>query len=194
MSPSATLRAQFVAQAAIALGLATAIVGLSGRWTAVATAGFAVYGVALVYLVTLLPRLGRKQFRWAGPRLLQSFAAIAWWIGAVVLATHHAAVSRSPFSGAVVPALVVGGYVQLIVASLSYLGPVLVGGGHERLAASFRLTRSWVGLIAGNVAAIAACVTTTRAVYVVAVAIWAADAGIRGALLIAARLQVVRTQ
>ena len=131
-------------------------------------------------LVTLLPRLGRKQFRWAGPRLVQAGAAIAWWIAAVGLAAAHAAGGRSPFSGAVMPTLVVGGYVQLLVAALSYLGPVLVGGGHERLVASFRLTRSWVGLVAGNVAALAASSGVTRPVYVGAVAVWAVDGTVAG--------------
>jgi hypothetical protein len=54
---------------------------------------------------------------------------------------------------AVIFALVVGGYAQILVASLAYLGPVLSAGGHERLARSFAVTGSWPGLVAGNVAA-----------------------------------------
>lgn len=188
-SPRSTLAAQFGVQAAMAAGLAAAVAGLLGGWRGPAAAGLAVYGLSLVFLVTLLPRLGRKQFRWAGPRLVQAGAAIAWWIGAVVLATVHAAAGRSPFSGAVVPALVIGGYVQLLVAALSYLGPVLVGGGHERLAASFRLTRSWVGLAAGNVASAAACAGWVPHVYATAVAVWAVDGSVRAGLLIVSRLR-----
>jgi hypothetical protein len=192
-SPRATFGAQFGVQAAMFAGLAAAIVGLLAQRPGLAAAGFAAYGASLIYLVTLLPRLGRKQFRWAGPRLVQAGAAIVWWLGAVALAAQHAAVGHSPFSGAVVPALVIGGYVQLIVAALSYLGPVLVGGGHERLAASFRLTRSPVGFVAGNVAAVAACASAPRALYAVALGVWTVDGAARAVLLARTR-RVSRAQ
>ena len=80
---------------------------------------------------------------------------------------------------------------QLLVASLSYLGPVLVGGGAERLAASFRLTRSWAGLVAGNVVALAACAMWAWPVYVVALVLWVVDASARAALLLLARASVI---
>jgi nitrite reductase (NO-forming) len=190
MSPRASLGAQFGVQAVMAAGLAAAVVGLLGRWHVAAAMGLAVYGGSLVYLVTLLPRLGPKQFRWAGPRLVQAGAAIVWWIGAVGLAAGHAAAGHSPFSGAVVPALVIGGYVQLLAAALSYLGPVLVGGGHPRLAASFRATRSCVGLVAGNVAAVSACTGLARPVYAAALGVWAVDGSVRAGLLVTVRLRL----
>jgi hypothetical protein len=84
---------------------------------------------------------------------------------------------------------VVGGYVQLLVAALSYLGPVLVGGGHERLTASFRVTRSWIGPAAGNVATLAACAGLVPQVYAIAVAVWAVDGSVRAGLLIVSRLR-----
>jgi hypothetical protein len=55
--------------------------------------------------------------------------------------------------GPVLRALAVGGLAQILVASLAYLGPVLRGGGHERLTQGFALTRSWPGLALANVAA-----------------------------------------
>jgi hypothetical protein len=72
------------------------------------------------------------------------------------------------------PALVIGAYVRLIVATLSYLGPVPKGGGHERLARSCRRTRSWVGPVAGNLAAVAACAGLAPTVHAAAVAVWTA--------------------
>jgi hypothetical protein len=78
--------------------------------------------------------------------LVQEVASLGWWFGAMRAAAAHAAGS----------ALVIGGYARLLVAALSYFAPVLVGGGRERLEVSFRLTRSWVSLTAGNVAAAAA--------------------------------------
>ena len=71
-------------------------------------------------------------------------------------------------------ALVIGGFGQILVASLAYLGPVLRGGGHRRLTAGFAITRSWVSLAAGNFAAIAALVGHGPTLAVV-VAIWLAD-------------------
>ena len=40
-------------------------------------------------------------------------------------------------------------------ARLAYLAPVIRGGGHSRLTAGFAITRSWIGLAAANVAAVA---------------------------------------
>lgn len=143
-SKRATQRAQFGMQAVMAVALVLAVVGLLGEWKVVATAGFGLYAATLLALVGLLPNLGGKQFHWAGPRLVQASASIAWWIGGVTLAAVHAADGRAPISGAVIPALAIGAYVQLLVASLSYLGPVLVGGGHQRLTANFAIrVRGW---------------------------------------------------
>ncbi|HVT76096.1 MAG TPA: hypothetical protein VHD87_03625, partial [Acidimicrobiales bacterium] len=141
----------------------------------------------------LMPRVRGKQLRWAGPRLVQTGAAITWWVGSVVYAGVRAGRGLPPFAGGVVPALVVGGYVQLIVGSLSYFGPVLVGGGHEQLAASFRITRSWLGLVTGNVAVVAATVGGLRVVYGVALAAWAIDGTVRAVLLVVARRRLTQT-
>lgn len=191
-SRHATARVQLGTQAAMGAGLVVALVGLLGARSAVAAAGLSLYGASLAFVVSLLPRLGPKQFRWAGPRLVQGLASLAWWVGAVALAAVHAAQGTPAFGGAVVPALVVGGYVQLLVGSLSYLGPVLVGGGHERLAASFGLTRSWVGLVAGNVAAAGACGLGPAWLYGGALAAWSLDGAVRAAALARARSLVVR--
>ncbi|MBK7321477.1 MAG: hypothetical protein KA973_05120 [Candidatus Microthrix sp.] len=188
-SKRATQRAQFGMQAVMAVALVLAVVGLLGEWKVVATAGFGLYAATLLALVGLLPNLGGKQFHWAGPRLVQASASIAWWIGGVTLAAVHAADGRAPISGAVIPALAIGAYVQLLVASLSYLGPVLVGGGHQRLTANFAITRSWVGLVAGNVVAIAACAGLGRPIYAGALAAWTVDGTVRATLLIRSRLR-----
>jgi hypothetical protein len=187
MSPRAGLAAQLGVQAVMALGLAVTVAGILAPSSATAAAGLALYGAALVALVSLLPRLGTKQFRWAGPRLVQAVAALAWWIAGVGVAAAHAADGQPPYSGAVVPALVIGAGVQLLTAALAYLGPVLVGGGHERLAASFRATRSWIALLAANLAAAAACGGWPRPVYATALAVWTADGTARALLLVRMR-------
>ena len=75
--------------------------------------------------------------------------------------------------------LAIGGVAQILVASLSYSGPVLRGGGHVRLAAGFRLTRSWLSVLLGNTAAVAILVGATG-VAAVASLIWVADVLQRG--------------
>lgn len=51
--------------------------------------------------------------------------------------------------------LVVGGFAQILVASLAYPGPVLRGGGHQRLSAGFATTRPVPSLVLGHIAPVA---------------------------------------
>ncbi|MEZ5169283.1 MAG: hypothetical protein R3A49_00880 [Acidimicrobiia bacterium] len=155
MSPRATATGQRLLGGILALSLTVAIVGLLGEATAVTGTALVVYALALVFLVALLPRLRAKQFRWAGPRLVGLLAGIAWWVSAVITASVHAFDGSEVFTRPVLMALVVGGYTQILLSSLAYLGPVLRGGGHETLTAGFRTTRSWIALCAVNAAAAA---------------------------------------
>jgi hypothetical protein len=84
---------------------------------------------------------------------------------------------------AILQALVIGGFAQILVASLAYLGPVLRGGGHRRLTAGFATTRSWVSLAAGNTAALAALVGHGPTL-AAALAIWLTDVAIRAGRLL----------
>jgi nitrite reductase (NO-forming) len=187
MSPRATSRAQCALLAWLAVALSIGAAGMLADAHAIAAAGLLAYAAGLVGIVALLPRVGRKQLRWAGPRLLQLATGIAWWAGAVVAAAWRAAHGAAPFDGPVLLVLVVGGYAQVLAASLAYLGPVLRGGGHERLRAGFRGTRSWVGLVAANGAAVAVALDAGP-VAVVAVAAWAVDTVVRAVALLAPSL------
>jgi hypothetical protein len=79
--------------------------------------------------------------------------------------------------------LTVGGYAQILAASLAYLGPVLRAGGHERLTAGFAVTASWWGLVAGNATAVA-IVTGHTPVAAVLMATWVLDTAWRGRRLL----------
>ena len=92
------------------------------------------------------------------------------------------AVWRGKDEGDLVRALVVGGFAPILLASLAYLVPVLRGGGHARLTAGFATTRSWIGLAAGNLAAVAALLDRRRLLYA-AILVWLVDSLARGALL-----------
>jgi hypothetical protein len=85
----------------------------------------------------------------------------------------------------VLTALVVGGYGQVLAASLAYLGPVLRGGAHERLAAGFSLTGSWWGIAAGNGAA-AALAAGHTGVGIGLLGGWVADSAWRAVRLVSA--------
>jgi hypothetical protein len=138
-----------------------------------AGAGLAAYAAGLVALGALLPIPARRQLGWAGPRLLQLGAGWAWWVATTVLLAVSVGRDQTQH-GPILRALVIGGFAQILLASLAYLGPVLRGGGHERLSAGFALTRSWPGLVAANLAAAGALASLTP-VMAAGLAVWAGD-------------------
>ncbi|MDZ7678169.1 MAG: hypothetical protein U5K29_06435 [Acidimicrobiales bacterium] len=173
------------ARAALGLlgaGVATAAVGQAGRWTPIAAAGLAAAAVAMVATVAMLPRLGVRQWRWAGPRLAQLVAALVWWAIALGWAAAEA-LGSNPLPRRLWLVLAVGGIAQLVVGALAYLGPIMRGRDHRSQARGFAITRSWVSLLAGNVAA-AALVVGWWTFSGVALAVWVVDAAVRGALLV----------
>jgi nitrite reductase (NO-forming) len=183
MSPHATVHSQRVVLFGLVCAIAAAATGFLTGTLPLAAAGLALYAAGLVRVVTLLPRFGRKQLRWSGPRVLHLAAGIAWWFGVVAAAAYGAARGDgNPFTTARLLVLVVGGYAQILAGSLAYLLPVLRGGGHERLAAGFGTTRSWLGLVAANVAALAIAFGSGP-VAVVAGAAWVVDIAVRAVLL-----------
>lgn len=182
MSPRAGARPQALLAIGLAGALALAGAGLLADASTVTGAGLLAYAAGVVGVLALVPRVGVKQLRWAGPRLVQLACGVAWWVGAVAVAGVRAIAGSDPFPPALLLTLVIGGYAQILAASLAYLGPVLRGGGHTALTAGFTLTRSWPGLAAANVAAVALALGF-GVVAAVAVGAWVLDAAIRGVLL-----------
>jgi nitrite reductase (NO-forming) len=182
MSPRADRRGQGALLAWFCLAIVVTTIGYLCGWPAVAAAGLCAYAAGLMGLAGMLPAIHVKQIRWAGPRLLQLGAGIAWWAGATLALAWQTAHHHAVFTQPVLGALVVGGYAQILAAALAYLGPVLRGGGHERLSAGFHTTRSWFGLLAANVAAVAMAVGA-HTVVVVAVGAWLLDTAARVTLL-----------
>lgn len=148
-----------------------------------AGAGLLLYAAGLVVMVAMLPRPGRRQLDWAGPRLVQLAAGVGWWMAATVVLAVHELADAGPGEGPALRALAVGGFAQILVASLAYFGPVLRGGGHQRLAAGFATTRSWPGLAAGNVAA-ASLLAGRDALAAVVLVAWALDTAARAVWLL----------
>jgi nitrite reductase (NO-forming) len=181
MSPRATPTAMRITFAALFAATVIAATGHLAERPGVAAGGLIVYGLGLLTIAAMLPIYARSRLRWAGPRLVQLVAGVAWWVTmtvALAVVTIHETDDR-----AILRALVVGGFAQILVASLAYLGPVLRGGGHQRLGAGFATTRSWVSLAAGNTAAVAALAGNDPTL-AVALAIWLADVAIRAARLV----------
>lgn len=168
----------FVLAAATAVAASGQILDRSG----VAAGGLITYAMGLLVVAAMLPVYSKGRLRWAGPRLLQLMSGIAWWV-AMTVALALASLRRTD-DHAILQTLVIGGFVQILVASLAYLGPVLRGGGHQRLTAGFAITRSWVSLTAGNIAAVAA-LAGGGPVLAAVLAVWLADIVIRAGGLLA---------
>jgi nitrite reductase (NO-forming) len=177
----------------LALGvlvLATAVAAIARvtdrPWlVAVALGG---YALGLLGITTLLPIHGFGWLQWGGPRVVQLLLGVAWWVSMTVALA--VAIARGSSDRAVLQALVIGGFAQILVASLAYLGPVLRGGGHRRLTAGFAITRSWPSVAAGNAAAVAA-LAGQRSILLVATVVWVIDIVVRAVLLATARRETV---
>lgn len=174
------LRVRLVVASA-SLAVAVIVVGelADTRW--LVTVGFVVVALDVVSAVLMLPRPARKQFDWAGPRLVGLLAGSAWWvIGGLVLAVD--ALDSPIVRSDALLVLVVGAYAQILVASAAYLGPVVRAGGHRRLGAGFELMKSWPGVAAANVAA-GLLLFGLRQAAAVVIAAWALDTAVRAVLL-----------
>jgi hypothetical protein len=137
----------------------------------------AAYAAGLVALTAMLPIPTRRQLGWAGPRLLQLGAGMVWWIATTALLAVSVIRDHTQH-GPILRALVIGGFAQILLASLAYFGPVLRGGGHELLGAGFAVTRSWTGLVAANVAA-AGALAALAPVVAAGLAVWVGDTVVR---------------
>lgn len=151
MSPAATAPAIRATLAGLSVAVAVTVGGEILGIEAMAAIGYAGYAAGLAWLLRLWPSIGRRQIDWAGPRLIQLVAGTTWWIVASVLLGLGQVVEALDTTRAL-QVLVVGGFAQIIVGSLAYLGPVLRGGGHVRLSDGFATTRSATSLVLGNVA------------------------------------------
>ncbi|MFN8028277.1 MAG: hypothetical protein U0W40_18515, partial [Acidimicrobiia bacterium] len=165
-----TLRAStaWLAGATVVAGL-----GLVSDRPVLAGGGLTAYALGVAALFALVPRVGPQQLRWAGARLVQLLAGLLWWVVTVGLLAASA-YRGDPLPVHVIEALVVGAYAQILVASFAYLAPVLRGGGHAQLGAGFAVTRSYPGLVLGNLAAVAALAGATT-LMLVALVLWAGD-------------------
>ena len=163
-------------------GVALAAMGMATGRTGLAAAGLVIVLLCMIATAALLPRLGRRQFGWAGPRLGQVVAALSWWIVALVWALV-AVVDPGIGMQRGWLVLAVGGIAQLVVGSLAYLGPIMRGREHRGQQRAFAICRSWLSLVAGNLAAMAVA-GGWWAIAAVAVAVWLVDFLVRAVLLV----------
>ncbi|MAT04014.1 MAG: hypothetical protein CL424_03100 [Acidimicrobiaceae bacterium] len=181
MSPRATPRAMRATFATLTAAVLVAAIGPLVERSTVVAVGLITYAVGLLAIAAMLPIYSRSRLRWAGPRLVQLAAGLGWWVAmTVVLAVSNI---RWIDDRAILQALVIGGFAQILVASLAYLGPVLRGGGHRRLTTGFVITRSWVSLAAGNAAALAALVGHGPTL-AAALVVWLVDVALRARRLL----------
>jgi nitrite reductase (NO-forming) len=184
MAPLATPRALRCATGLLAAATVIACTGVLGDRPLVVSLGFGLYVVGIAATASLCPRIQRGQLRWAGPRLGLVAMGVLWWAGTTAALAVFAGRNQAAPTGLLL-ALVIGGYAQILAGSLAYLAPVLRGGGHVRLTAGFRLTRSRLAFAAANAAALGA-LTGMAMVTTTAIAVWLADTAVRAGLLITA--------
>ncbi|WP_162941460.1 hypothetical protein [Desertimonas flava] len=176
MSPYATPNVMRTTSAVLTAATGITAVGHLTARPGIAAAGLSAYALGLLAVGAILPIYARSRLSWAGPRLLQLTAGLVWW--AAMTVGLAVTTLREASDRAVLQTLVIGGFAQILIASLAYLGPVLRGGGHRQLTAGFTITRSWVSLAAGNAAALAALAGRDR-ILVLVLAIWLADLVLR---------------
>lgn len=182
VSPRATAGRQRAIVASLGAAVLVAVGGVVTGVQVIAAVGFGAYAVSAATTVILLPRLGAKQRRWAGPRLYQLLAGVAWWVvGAAWAGAWSLGIAEVDRLWLVVG---VGGYAQLVVASLAYLGPIIRGRDGISQPRAFRITRSWIALVAGNVLAVA-LLLGAGPVAAIAAAVWGLDVVARATLLVA---------
>jgi nitrite reductase (NO-forming) len=184
MSRRATPRALRSTTGLLAAATVLACAGSLWDRSAAIGLGFGLYAVGIAATVWLCPRIQFRQLRWAGHRLGLVAMGVVWWIGTTAALAVMAGAGQT-LPSELLLALVIGGYAQMLAGSMAYLAPVLRGGGHERLTAGFRLTRSPVALAAANAAALGA-LAGAAVVTTAALAIWLVDAAVRAALLLTA--------
>ena len=170
------------------IALAVTLAGLGAGEHGLAAIALSGYALGIAAVLGLLPRPTRRQWEWAGPRLVALWTGGSWWaIGVVATAYDLASDERLVFAGRWAVVVVLGGYAQILWGSLSYLMPMLRGGGPARLSEGFATTRSWLGLVAANAAALAVAIGLPPPVVAVAVGVWALDAAARAARVGTAR-------
>jgi nitrite reductase (NO-forming) len=182
MSPRARPRRLVTLVASQVAAVALAATALSTGTRGLAAVALAAYAAGVLVTLAFIPRPTRRQLRWAGPRLIALWAGCTWWALAVAATAVSIADGRSIGDGPWLVVLVVAGYAQVLWGALAYLLPVLRGGGHQRLAAGFATTRSWVGLVAANIGGLALALAVPL-VAAVAVAVWTIDTAVRIALV-----------
>jgi len=181
MHPRATARRQRQAVGAIVAGVAATATGQLAAAPALAATGRAAQLAGWLAVVSLLPHVGGRELRRAGPRVVHLAAGATWWLAVLAALVPADLDGRAPATE-LLAALAVGGVAQVLVGSLAYLGPVLRGGGHVRLAEGFRATRSWTSLAVANVAALS-LLADRRGLAGLAIGAWAVDVAWRAARL-----------
>jgi len=121
----------------LAAGVAVAAAGAAGEWLPVLAAGLVAYAAGLGMIAVSLWRAARQ----APPRSFAAMSvgtAVVWWVGclaALIIAVAAAwtggegIAAVAPAVDQVVPYLAAGFAAQVLIGALSYLVPVVLGGG-----------------------------------------------------------------
>lgn len=181
MSPRLSASRLRGAGALMVTGTLVATTGVLVGSAGLKVGGFIAYFFAIVAVVAILPKLGPRQRTWAGPRLAMLLAGVGWWAASALWAAAIGAGATG--TDRLWTVLAVGGYGQLIVGSLAYIGPIIRGRDAEAQQRAFAITRSWWALATVNVAA-ASAAAGWWSLTVVALVATAVDLVVRGSYLV----------
>ncbi|MGW4896090.1 multicopper oxidase domain-containing protein [Kitasatospora sp. NPDC004240] len=119
-------------------GLAVAVAALAAGWRWPAAAGVAAYGAGTALAVDLFGRTVRRRGAVSAAAAWMLAASVGWLLVALVadlslLAGRRLTVAQEEV-GTLVPVLLVGFVGQVLIGALTYLLPVVLGGGPKRRA------------------------------------------------------------
>ena len=89
MSPRATPAMMRTTSAVLAAATAVTAVGHLAAEPIIVASGLVLYALGLVAVGAMLPIYARKRVSWAGPRVVQLVAGIAWWMAMIRIRSLH---------------------------------------------------------------------------------------------------------
>lgn len=170
---------------AAAVATAVALTGWLVDSPEAAAVGFWAYAAVLIAAFWLFPRIKRKQFDWAGPRLVQLAGGYLWWVAALValgVRSLNGSIGDHSLLIRLVALMALGGFGQIVSSSIYYFVPVIMAG-NRKPGEGLKLTKSWVSVTAGNVTAIGVA-TGIKVLTAAGVLVWLIDSAYRIGLVI----------
>ncbi len=150
MSKRATPNMHLYMTSLMLAGLVICVTGTSFSNPLSAVLGMSIYAGGIIGFIFLLPRVGKKQFKWAGPRMFMLLTGAAWWLLSsfiLIIQLYQGSIITGTY---VVPMLILGAYGQILIGSLAYFAPILTAKTPDMRTKNLQHTRAWPTYFAWN--------------------------------------------